>query len=399
MSNAAPINIQSAKKPLNGATDFSWLWGKMRSRRPKVRDSQSADYLSSPYSARMPGAGTSPFSATYLDCPVQAKLTVSVPGDKYEQEADQVADRVMRMSDPELSSNATSVFVLSRDHSEPDTLMRQPASRNTSEDLEPEEQRAVLRLVCPECEELLQAKEASTTGIRPTAAFRSHVESTRAGGDPLPGSVRSIFEPRFGYDFSNVRIHTDVRAGYTAKRMNALAYTMGPHITFAPGQFNPYSHEGQHLLAHELTHVVQQSAASREKKATVSAMNHVGTRELRRFDRSVDSSITINRHADASDILRHTAADCDRWYDQCCDVCRSLPNRTKSDKARRALCWARCATEYGACLASTDEAIAGTLTGLAIVAAVVLAAADGPLPIGDAAAVGLLGLVGINVLD
>ncbi len=82
-------------------------------------------------------------------------------------------------------------------------------------------------------------------------------------------------------------------------------------------------------------------------------------------------------------VQRHTKADCDEQYDQCSDRCRQLP---PNDKRRRALCWASCMAAYAACLATADE----TLTTAAIIAAIVLAASDGPLPIGDAAAVALL---------
>jgi hypothetical protein len=90
-------------------------------------------------------------------------------------------------------------------------------------------------------------------------------------------------------------------------------------------------------------------------------------------------------------IQLHTAAECEAWYETCNDGCRRLPNRTKTDKARRALCWSGCMAEYATCLASSTE----VLTFAAIVAAIVLAAADGPFPIGDAAAAALLISLGI----
>jgi hypothetical protein len=86
----------------------------------------------------------------------------------------------------------------------------------------------------------------------------------------------------------------------------------------------------------------------------------------------------------------HTAADCDEWKEDCDDRCRNLPNKTKGDKFRRAMCWAACIGEYATCLASSREAI----TFEAMVAAIALACIDGPLPVGDAAAAAILVRVG-----
>src|SRR6185503_3554264 len=71
--------------------------------------------------------------------------------------------------------------------------------------------------------------------------------------------ARAFFEPRFGANFSQVRVHTDTQAARTASSINAKAFTIGRDIAFAAGQYAPHSGEGQRLLAHELTHVVQQS--------------------------------------------------------------------------------------------------------------------------------------------
>src|SRR5262249_8518847 len=70
--------------------------------------------------------------------------------------------------------------------------------------------------------------------------------------------VRSFMEPRFGREFGGVRVHTDERAERSAESVDALAYTVGDHIVFGRGQYSPDSDPGRHLLAHELTHVLQQ---------------------------------------------------------------------------------------------------------------------------------------------
>lgn len=80
-----------------------------------------------------------------------------------------------------------------------------------------------------------------------------------SSGQPLDATTRDFFEPRFGHDFSNVRIHADPVADKSAREVNAHAYTVGHDIVFSSGKFSPATQEGRRLLAHELTHVVQQS--------------------------------------------------------------------------------------------------------------------------------------------
>ncbi len=83
-------------------------------------------------------------------------------------------------------------------------------------------------------------------------------EVLRSPGQPLDAPTRAFMEPRFGQDFSRVRVHTDTRAAESARAVNALAYTMGHNLVFAVGEYSPQTLEGKRLLAHELTHVIQQ---------------------------------------------------------------------------------------------------------------------------------------------
>jgi hypothetical protein len=82
-------------------------------------------------------------------------------------------------------------------------------------------------------------------------------------GQPLDAAARAFMEPRFGYDFSQVRVHSDAGAARSARAIAANAYTVGHHIVFAAGRYDAGSVDGGRLLAHELTHVIQQSAAGR----------------------------------------------------------------------------------------------------------------------------------------
>lgn len=88
--------------------------------------------------------------------------------------------------------------------------------------------------------------------------FENYVESIKSAGESLPNEVRNFYEPRFGHDLSNVKIHTDSVAAKSARSINALAYTSGNNIVFSNDQFSPHTDSGKKLLAHELTHVVQQ---------------------------------------------------------------------------------------------------------------------------------------------
>ena len=107
----------------------------------------------------------------------------------------------------------------------------------------------------------LQAKEAPGRVPEVASDAQAEINGLRGGGQPLPKSVRAFFEPRFDYDFSQVRVHTDERAAKSAQSVNALAYTVGHDVVFGAGRYAPSSTDGKRLLAHELTHTIQQNPA------------------------------------------------------------------------------------------------------------------------------------------
>jgi hypothetical protein len=118
-------------------------------------------------------------------------------------------------------------------------------------------------------EEQLQTKELPAQTSEVTPNLESRINALKGGGQPLHTSTCSFFEPRFGYDFGQVRVHTDVEADTLNSSLNAHAFTTGQDIFFRQGEYNPGSSSGRELLAHELTHVVQQNGDNVQHKFTV----------------------------------------------------------------------------------------------------------------------------------
>jgi hypothetical protein len=179
---------------------------------------------------------------------IQAKLKVGQPGDVYEQEADRVADLVIRMPEPR---------VRQPEEEEKEGLMQTPLA----EQITP----LVQRQVEPERgekegEEILQPKEVSGQTPEDTPDLESRIQSMKSSGQPLPETDRSFMERGFGVDFSGVRMHTNSEADQLNKELNAQAFTYGRDIYFGAGRYTPGTSSGKRLLAHELTHVVQQGS-------------------------------------------------------------------------------------------------------------------------------------------
>jgi hypothetical protein len=116
-------------------------------------------------------------------------------------------------------------------------------------------------------------------------------EVLRSSGQPLDAATRAFMEPRFGHDFSQVRIHTDARAAESARAVNALAYTVGQDVVFAVNRYSPCTADGQKLLAHELVHTMQQTSGSVQCATGVSQLGH---REEREADRVADQVMQVN---------------------------------------------------------------------------------------------------------
>jgi len=187
-------------------------------------------------------------------------VRVSHPNDRHELEAERMADRIMRMPDERIPST--------------------PAAADIRTDRPAGQEDASIRV------DRSSKVPNSTATQAPAAGLRAGLERLESGGQPLAQTERIFFEPRFGADFGAVRIHTDDRADHLARSVDARAFTVNRHIVFRAGEYRPWSHEGRSLLAHELTHTIQQGAASGGAK--------------RRADRTVSKQVTGPEHDSAT---------------------------------------------------------------------------------------------------
>lgn len=212
---------------------------------------------------------------------IQAKLTIGQPNDKYEQEADAVADQVVqRLVEPGASekiSHAGEVATTPVIQLSSISQLQRKCEACEQEDKEiqekPEEGQIQLKPIfesngeedivqkkCAACnqqdEHIMPKSVGSPTSTSDN--LQSTLSSTKGGGSPLGKDTQSNMESAFGTDFSQVRIHTNSTAIQMNKELNAQAFTHGSDIYFNSGKYNPNSSSGQHLLAHELTHTVQQ---------------------------------------------------------------------------------------------------------------------------------------------
>ena len=258
---------------------------------------------------------------------IQPKLKISQPNDKYEQEADRVADMVMRMPEPKIQremntkedeeeetvqtkSIGDSITPLiqrqieNQEEEKEETI--QPkliqnsiaplVQRQVKNEEEDEEQVQLKPLNSTSTiqrqevgeeedeEETIQMKRSSERTPTVTPEIQSQIDSVRKSvGKLLPKQARAFMEPRFGQDFSKIRIHDEPQATKLTSKLNARAFTLGNDIMFNRGEFQPYSLKGQRLLAHELTHTmqqgtsaIQQAPARKPKKPSVDPDSIVG---------------------------------------------------------------------------------------------------------------------------
>jgi hypothetical protein len=191
--------------------------------------------------------------------PVQARLQVGGVDDPLEREADRVAERVMRMPAAVSVSASSGGEIVRRTcascaREDDDGMTVRRMCRSCSDEADREEQA-----------ELSRKERGGASTLAGTAAPPIVREVVRSPGRPLDPATRAFFEPRFGHDFSQVRIHSDGRAAASAQAVNAVAYTVGKNVVFGAARYAPHTASGRGLLAHELAHVVQQDGSSHRR--------------------------------------------------------------------------------------------------------------------------------------
>jgi len=204
---------------------------------------------------------------------IQTKLTIGEPGDKYEQEANRVAaDVVQRINAPQSKPEPTQQQTHSQRYERirreiapmipnfsiyrpdetspppPPTIQMKLRIRERGEEQQPTKNTPVLPLI----------QRVNLGGMAASPDVEAGIQRARGGGQPLSDSIREPMEQAFGADFRGVRVHTDSQADQLNQSIQAKAFTTGQDVFFQQGAYKPGNRGGQELLAHELTHVLQQ---------------------------------------------------------------------------------------------------------------------------------------------
>lgn len=239
---------------------------------------------------------------------IQAKLKVGKPGDKYEVEADNVAEKVVegnnKSNGPENKSSFFSPAATPTIQKQEDTEVQEKSIAETitptvqlapvEEEVQKMEEENVQSkkeeesIQSMEEEESIQAKEDEEVQAKlnipkkPKTNLSSRIQSAKGKGSPMPSDLKTNMESGFGADFSGVKIHTGSESAAMNKDLGAKAFTNKNDIFFNEGKFNPQSKDGQTLIAHELTHTIQQGASKpleAGKAVTKSVKSGVVTKE------------------------------------------------------------------------------------------------------------------------
>ena len=218
--------------------------------------------------SRIPVHGPAPIT-------IQPKLAVNTPGDSYEQEADHVAEELMRMPEPQLqracacgnhtmagdecsegSKKSRSGRLTKLKVSEPGDVYEQEADRIADQVMATSAHHGASG--APSHIQRLARQPIGHADATPASVD----QALATPGRPLEPAVLQDMEQRFGHDFSRVRVHSGAIAEQSAQEVNANAYTVGHNMVFGAGRFAPETYEGRKLIAHELTHVVQQTGSN-----------------------------------------------------------------------------------------------------------------------------------------
>lgn len=234
----------------------------------------------------------------------QPKLTIGPVNDPYEREADVVADKIVGTSDSQSIPGNSFTPVHCSSAVQRKCAHCEEEEKKAEAPVIADGNHSTVQRKCAHCEEeeKLQRKEGegAASGEAPAIVH----EVTSSGGQPLDSGTRSFFEPRLGYDLSQVRVHTDSQAAESARSVQAHAYTVGNHVVFGANQFDPASTDGKKLLAHELTHTIQQGSAGNAALQPKLMVGNVGTPAEVEADH-IASLVTNNQTAGP---ITHTSA-------------------------------------------------------------------------------------------
>jgi hypothetical protein len=294
-----------------------------------------------------PQIGNRAMGRLFAPATIQAKLMVSSVGDAFEEEADRVADAALSISGGSvgtisgISSATKARAARSCSTCDEEALTRkdphrmtygsgEAGARHSLSSLSP----PVVQYKCAACVNAEQAKPREpgleTIGAHSSevpAALETGILALKATGRPLPNDVRAFLEPRLEADLSAVRVHTDGDAGWTAQALRARAFTVGHDVVFAPGQYAPHTRSGRWLLAHELTHVVQQTGGTSAARpmmprdSVVHASGSAGGRSASTGSTAPAPMVQRDFLGDVADVLNPSALLGKQWL--------ALDNRTK----------------------------------------------------------------------
>jgi hypothetical protein len=259
---------------------------------------------------------------------IQAKLTISQPGDVFEQEADRVADTVVNhQSSPQVQQKPEGMIhrqpmeqeeespvarqaadkeeeeppiarQAEKEEEEEPPVARQAADKEEEEtpiarqtEKEEEEEPPVARQMADKEEEETPIQTKANDPHSPGPLLSRQLNHNRGQGQPLPASTHAEMSNALGYDFSDVTVHTDAQAVRMNRELNAQAFTQGKDVYFNEGKYDPDSRSGKRLLAHELTHVVQQTGGQPQRpKKSNEPISHTPGSTIQRAIQDVQQS-------------------------------------------------------------------------------------------------------------
>ncbi len=225
---------------------------------------------------------TKPFVNSSLRL-IQKKLAIGSSNDAYEVEADRVADQVVGMNESQINqTNQAGALV-----------QRKCAGCSQEEEIQ---KKPIADTITP----LIQMSGTKSAGEgMASASLTQQINSSKGGGHSMDQGTKGFMESRFGTDFSAVKIHTNSTAVQMSRDINAQAFAVGNDVYFNEGKYNPSSTAGKHLLAHELTHTIQQGGKETgiQKVAERGDPIHDRLEEEYRRDRRIPENVPVSHHS------------------------------------------------------------------------------------------------------